>query len=323
MTPSIRGSIPKRARTVGRIVVSLGLLSFILVSVGVETVVSHLAEIRPSILALALVLAVCNVGLSAYKWQLLLRIKGIRLPFRTLFRYYYIGQFFNAFLPTMVGGDGVRAYYLYDGHETGSDAVSSVVLERFTGLVTVLGIGGVAAVVALDRIPPVVGGAILLVCLPGVAVLLGLLFTKTGRGIFERTLFGVDRFDLGDRLATAYDAIYEYRDARRALVPVLLVSVLFRVVLVVNNYLVAVGLGMDVPFVYFLVFIPLVEVLLFIPVSLQGFGVRETSYVYLFGSVGASAGLALTLGVVMQLVLGVFNNVIGGVVYLYSGDYSM
>lgn len=307
-------------RTAGRVAVSLLLLGVVIGSVGVETVLEGLAELRPAALVVALGLAVLNVAISAYKWGLLLRIKGISLPFRTLLSYYYVGQFFNAFLPTTVGGDGVRVYYLHARHDAGPDAVSSVVVERLTGLLTVLAIGGVAAAVVADRLPPVVSGTVL-VALPAGAVVVGVLFTGTGRGVLEGTLFRVSRFDLGDRLAGVYDATYDYRGAGRALVPVVALSILFRLVLVVNNYVVAVGLGMDVPFVYFLVFVPLVEVLLFVPVSIQGFGVRETAYVYLFGAVGAPAGAALTLGIAMQLVLGVFNNLLGGLVYL-RGPYS-
>ncbi|WP_276256216.1 lysylphosphatidylglycerol synthase transmembrane domain-containing protein [Halomontanus rarus] len=312
----------ERVRTLVRVVVSAVFLTFIVTTVGVETVLGNVSNVQPIVVVVAIGLSVCNVALSAYKWQLLLRIKGVRIRFSTLLRYYYVGQFFNAFLPTMIGGDGVRAYYLHEEHEAGPDAVSSVVVERLTGLVSVLAIGGLATLLVVDRVPPVVAGSVLLVCVPGTAVLLGLLFTAGGRGLLERTLFGIEWFGVGDRLTSTYDAVHEYRGSPRALVPVILVSLLFRFVLVCNNYVVATGLGMDVPFVYFLVFVPLVEILLFIPVSIQGFGVRETSYVYLFGTVGASAGLALSLGIVMQLVLGVFNNLVGGFVYLFGVDRS-
>ena len=308
-----------RAWMLLRVAFSAALLWFVLASVGVGSVVSNLAVLPPSVLALAVALAAFNVALSAYKWQLLLAVKDIDLPFRTLFVYYYVGQFFNAFLPTMVGGDGVRIYYLHGNHDAGADAASSVVVERLTGLVGVLAIGGVATVLLSDRLPTAVVATMLLVCVPGVGLLLALLFTSAGRRLLDRTLFDVERFGLGDRLSSVYDAIAAYRHAGRALVPVLAASVLFRLVLVANNYVVAVGLGMDVPFAYFLVFVPLVELLLLVPVSVQGFGVRETTYVYLFGAAGASSDLSLTLGVVMGLVLGVFNNVVGGVVYVASG----
>lgn len=308
-----------RVWAVARVVLSVALLWFVLSSVGVDAVVANLAVLPPAALAAALGLAVVNVALSAYKWQLLLRIKAIRLPYRTLLAYYYVGQFFNAFLPTMVGGDGVRIYYLHEAHDAGPDAASSVIVERLTGLVSVLAVGGIATLLLADRIPATVVWIVLLVCVPGVGLLLALLFTAFGRRLFERTVFRIDRFDLGDRAASVYDAVSSYRRSGRALLPVLLLSLLFRLVLVVNNYVVAVGLGMDVPFAFFLAFVPLVELLLLIPVSIQGFGVRETSYVYLFGAAGAAADVSLTLGVVMGLVLGVFNNVVGGAVYAFSG----
>ena len=113
-----------RAWMLLRVAFSAALLWFVLASVGVGSVVSNLTVLPPSVLALAAALAAFNVALSAYKWQLLLAVKDIDLPFRTLFVYYYVGQFFNAFLPTMVGGDGARIYYLHDNHDAGADAAS-------------------------------------------------------------------------------------------------------------------------------------------------------------------------------------------------------
>jgi len=310
----------QRLRTVLRVTVSLALLAFVVRSVGVDSFADALATVSPRILLVALGLSVVNVAVSTYKWGLLLRIKGIDVPFRTLVNYYYVGKFFNAFLPTNIGGDGVRVYYLHDGHDAGPDSVSSVVVERLTGLLTVLVLAGVASVFLLGRLPTAVVAAVFLVFVPGGVVLFGLLFTDAGRRLFERTLFRVERFGLGERVADAYGAIHAYRDAGRALVPVFALSVLYRLLLVVNHFLVALALGIHVPVVYFLAFVPLVELLLAAPVSIQGFGVREVSYVYLFGAVGVASGLALTLGVLMQLVLTVFNNVLGGLVYLANGD---
>jgi hypothetical protein len=58
---------------------------------------------------------------------------------------------------------------------------------------------------------------------------------------------------------------------------------------------------------------------LFLRVSIQGFGVGVASYVYLFGAVGAAAPDAVALGVIMSIVLGIVNNLIGGGIYLLHG----
>lgn len=302
-----------------RLAVSGGLLVYIVTSVGVDLILEHLGVLPPWVVAVALGLSAANVLVSAYKWQLVLGLRGIDIPLRFLYLYYYIGQFFNAFLPTTIGGDGARMYYLHDRHDVGADAASSVVVERATGLLSVFALAGVGAIVLMDRVSDVIVVAVAGGSLVGMAFSVWLLFDPRARRLFEATVFRIATFDLGPRLRSVHEAIWEYRADPLGLLPVIALSLLFRAIVVVNNYVVAVGLGMDVSIGYFLVIVPLVELVLLVPVSIQGFGVRETSYLYLFGAVGVSADVAVALGIVMQLVLGVFNNVVGGVVYLLDG----
>ncbi len=303
----------------GRIALSLGLLWYVLTSVGLETISDHILAVPGWVVPIALGLAFINIALSAYKWQLTLRLRDIRLTWRELFKYYYIGQFFNAFLPTTIGGDSARMYYLYDRHPVGEDAVSSVVIERATGLLSVFLLAGAGGLVLVGRISSVLVAGIVLGCGLGSLFALGVLFSRRLRAFLGRTMYRIERFDLGERLRAIHDAVLTYRDQPRALVRLIAISLVFRAIVVINTFVVAVGLGMDVSLGYFLVIVPVVEVLLLIPISIQGFGVRETTYLYLFSAVGATEGVAVSLGIVMQLVLTVFNNLVGGVFYIVDG----
>lgn len=303
----------------GRIVLSVGLLWYVLTNVGVGTIVDHVLAVPPWVGVIALMLAFVNIAISAYKWQLTLRLRGIDLPWRELFMYYYIGQFFNAFLPTTIGGDSARMYYLYDRHPVGQDAVSSVVIERATGLLSVFLLAGAGGLVLAGRIPALLAAGIVLGCGVGTIFALGVLFSRRLRALLGRTVYRIKHLDVGDRLAAVHDAVLTYRDRPRELVGLLAISLVFRGIVVINTFIVANGLGMDVALGYFLVIVPVVEMLLLIPISIQGFGVRETTYLYLFTAVGAAEGVAVTLGIVMQLVLTVFNNLVGAVFYIVDG----
>lgn len=301
--------------TIARIAISAVLLAVVVSRIGFDVLVEHLARIEPVVVGVAILLSVGNVTISAWKWRLLLGIKGRELPFRLLWTYYYIGQFFNAFLPTAIGGDAARIYYLHAEQDGGVDSVSSVVMERLTGLAAIFTVAGTAAIVGSGVVPGNVRRLAIAVSAIGL-VGIGLLFSNHTRSVLSGTVFRLDRFDIGHRTKNLFDSIQGYNAGFRQLGAVFALSLLFRGVLVVNNYVVAVGLGMDVPLLYFLVVVPIAELVLFVPISIQGFGVREATYVVLFTAVGASAPLALAVGVVMQLVLGVLNNVLGGIVYL-------
>src|SRR3954452_22280808 len=113
---------------------------------------SRLAAARLEYVAAGVLLYGAGQALSAWKWRLLLRPVGLgAVGYGRLLAFYFIGMFFNLFLPTVVGGDAVKAWLL--ARETGAVARStvSVFMERNLGLLALLTIAIVAAVWA----PPV------------------------------------------------------------------------------------------------------------------------------------------------------------------------
>ena len=77
----------------------------------------------------------------AWRWRLLLQAAGVQVPFRHVVRQYFVGIFVNNFLPSTVGGDVAKVYYLGDryGYRT---VTASVAIDR------ALGVGVLAALAA-------------------------------------------------------------------------------------------------------------------------------------------------------------------------------
>jgi uncharacterized membrane protein YbhN (UPF0104 family) len=105
----------------------------------------------------------------------------------------------------------------------------------------------------------------------------------------------------------------------RAVAWALGVSLLFNLLLVALNYLVARAVGVDIALAYFLLFVPVLSVTLTLPISIGGLGVREGMAVLLFtqAGVGEAAAVAASLGV--YLLSTVLAGLLGGLVYLAQG----
>ena len=76
--------------------------------------------------------------ISVIRWQRLLQAEGIRLPLWRLVLVYLQGAFFNLFLPTLIGGDIVRGYFIYkmtSGHDA---AIASVMVDRLAGFAALI-----------------------------------------------------------------------------------------------------------------------------------------------------------------------------------------
>src|SRR6476661_4804873 len=94
-----------RLRWLVRILVSLGIVVYILVDVDLGDLARALAGVAPGPVAGALGLYVGSQLLSAYKWSLIGRSVGFGQPVASYTRFYFIGMFFNLFGPSTIGGD--------------------------------------------------------------------------------------------------------------------------------------------------------------------------------------------------------------------------
>ena len=93
-----------------KIVISLVLLIGIIYFVGPTRIYNVLKTVDLGYFIIVIFIGMLCILVSALKWQLLLRAKGERMNFLVVLGLYYIGMFFNTFLPTSVGGDLVKAY---------------------------------------------------------------------------------------------------------------------------------------------------------------------------------------------------------------------
>jgi uncharacterized membrane protein YbhN (UPF0104 family) len=102
------------------------------------------AHLRWGLWLLAVPLYVLTQVVSSLRWQWLSRPLGFDRPLRHYFAFYFIGMFFNLVLPTSVGGDVVRAWYLDGGSGRRLSAFLSVFVERLSGLMVLIVIACVA-----------------------------------------------------------------------------------------------------------------------------------------------------------------------------------
>jgi glycosyltransferase 2 family protein len=104
------------------------------------------------------------------------------------------------------------------------------------------------------------------------------------------------------KLARLYGSYREYRNHQGALLRFIAWSALEQCVPIIGVYLTAAALGRDVSFLSCAIFVPLIMTLTQFPISLDGYGVREGLYVYLFALVGVSNTDAFVIGLVSHVI---------------------
>ena len=254
-------------------------------------------------------------ALSAYKWYLLLRPVRLAVGYARILAFYFIGMFFNLFLPTVVGGDAVKALLL--SRETGAPAraTMSVFMERNLGLLALLSIALLAAWQAPTM--NVAGVSLFVLTALLLAAFLAanaLLSTKVTYRLLDRVVAATPLRTLRPRAASIYDALAPYRRAPMEVAAAVLLSFLFQSVVIAVVFLNAHALNQQFPFFAVAVFVPLISLAGMLPISVNGLGLREALYVFFFGRLGASTEVAVSMAL-LYLAVTFLASLPGGLVY--------
>jgi uncharacterized protein (TIRG00374 family) len=236
--------------------------------------------------------------LSALRWRLLAQPLGLQGTLGRFTAIYFIGMYFNLFLPTSVGGDVLRAWYVDQGGGRKVEALLSVFVDRLNGFLVLLGIACVAAIFSPGVRVGLCGYEVPLAWLAwflGASAVLGLagvvLVSRLPLALNRLPLVGARMTGLARQLTTAIDL---YLRHPRLLLATTLLSLGVQAANVILVWLTGVALGVPVPFAYYWVVVPLLSVASMLP-SMNGLGVREGAMVLMLTPVGVSQTAALGL----------------------------
>src|ERR1044071_8257627 len=100
------------ALTLLKLIVSLGILAYIFTKfVDIRQLGTTLVRANWFYFTAAVFVYFLVSGLSAYRWHLLVKPQDLTVPFRKILAFYFLGMYFNFFLPSSIGGDVFKVYY--------------------------------------------------------------------------------------------------------------------------------------------------------------------------------------------------------------------
>src|SRR6266404_5925670 len=281
----------KTGLTLLKIVFSVGILVYIFTRVvHIQDLWANLKEASVSYLVAAIALYFLVQTISAYRWYLLLKPLDIETGFLKILSLYYLGMYFNFFLPSAIGGDVVKVYYLHK--ETGrlSASTASVFLDRDIGMGGLLLAGTAVAAYGGTRIPPENG-----VLLAPLFALIGVAFMAANLALFYRPTYNLlHRFlslfrmkSVDEKVERLYESVNSYRGQWGLATVTLIISLGVQFGCAFVNILAASAIGLHTQhgWIDYMVFIPAIGLIGMIPLSVNGAGWREASYILLFQTV--------------------------------------
>lgn len=277
--------------------VTLTLLFVLVRKIDLQKTLDFLRGTSIPILLVAGCVTVFQALLAVYRWGIILAHQRIRLPYQSLLRYFWLGLFFNQVLPSSVGGDAVRAYCLVkEGSGIGSASVA-VLLDRLIGMVGLVLLVFITLPLSANLISD---GALRLTLYLVVA-------SAMGAVAFILVLDGMTGKLRKWRIARGMTALS--KDGRRLLfsvapgVRLILLSIGVQLISVLSIAILALATGIDVHWTALLVVVPVAILLMTVPLSIAGWGVREGVMVVGLGYAGIGAEQAIALSILFGFLL--------------------
>jgi hypothetical protein len=300
----------RRLRPWIRLVVKLAIAALILFLIARSGLIhvrdfEHAAARWPLLLA-ALCALLLAPPLTSLRWGILLRAHDIHVPFRRLLSLTMTGLFFTIVAPGGMGGDAVRAVYLVRGQERRAEAATTVFLDRFLALVTLLFVGGVVLAfnarmlwnAELDRLGlfGMPGGRVVILgaALAGCVVLAFVVLASSRRVQRSALLISFwQHLPLGRKLGKVFAAVHHYRDRPYAVLAAFAVSIIAQVPQYAMYYLCARALGVDIRVWHCALIVPPAVLIRMVPLAPAGTGQGAAAMGILFPLVGISRGAAI------------------------------
>ncbi len=265
-----------------RVAVSLALLAWLVHMLPLQALADRLAHARPLPVAAAVGILALTYVAAGIRWARIARGLGIAVDRARKVRFVFVGMFASLFLPSTIGGDAVRAVLLARGREgMRARAFASVVLDRANGFAALLGLIGIAWLAA-GRGAAVAGWGMLALAALGV--------------------FGVRWLALVPRLRALPVASPDFRRAWLAALPL---SVFVQLGVIGAHVALGRAVGLTLAWPDWVLVVGLAALAAALPVSFNGIGVREASYVGLAGWAGGDETAAGAMAALWLLVLAI------------------
>ncbi len=300
-----------------KVIVSAGLIFFLLSRKSPRELAPYLEGMDHFQLVLAVSIFFASSILGALQWHILLRAGGVRLSFGKTFRLYFTGLFFNNFLPANVGGDAIK---IFDVVKTGNDphrVFAVTLLDRIFGVMGLCLLALFASVLLLADRSSTASSIYIIVFLACVIPVFLLVFNRNLSRWIRILLGRIRLWGLGEKIDRVLSHLGKLRDLRYLSGRVIMLTLLIQFLRIATHIFVGRALGIEMlgwDHVHFFVFVPMLGLIMILPISINGLGVRESAGIVLFTQIGIGEELAVLMEFITYVVQ-VFVSLLGGIFF--------
>lgn len=271
-----------------RIAISIIMLTVLFKRIDFHEIKKSIINTDHTVLIIGIIIYLLSQVLNAYKWKLIANNAGFSNKLKEYIDYYFVGLFFNLFLPTTVGGDISKAYYLskHDLQRRKAPAIYSVLAERYSGVVIIVWAGTIVLFTPIGNPIPAVFKILM-------SMLTILIFIVTP----AFPAFWMQFFKRKKWVRTMLRDIRAYWSNPRLVVKAIYWSTMYHMLVLAIHMVIGSAMGITVPIGYYIMAYSMAAMAGFLPVAFNGIGPREWAYIYFLSFAGVKESDALIFSI--------------------------
>lgn len=291
----------KKLKFLVKLIIGIAILIFLFSKTNVQEFIDMLATADYKYFIFALFLYIFGQIISTKKWMIISQQLGFNNTFLRYLRWYFLGMFYNTFLPTNIGGDAIKVVKMRDNntHKI-KRAVISVLTDRITG-----------------------------VCMLSIFIMAGWIFYNSkfiinilNLGIILSVLFGIltlifllnHKNIIPEKFAVIYDLVKSVCE-KKCMIKIIFISFVFHIFLIVIHCCIAKMYSMDIPTTYYFLLYPITAIIAALPISINGMGIKELIYVSMLNQFNIDTSHAIMFALTYNMVI-LFSSMTGFIPYI-------
>lgn len=263
--------------------IGIAIFVYIVYNLDIEKIIVVFLSINPIFIICSLTLTIPRLIIRNTAWQIIQKEQKITISFFQSLKIFLIGYFYGSITPGYIG-QLMRVPYMKEktGAPYGKLFVNSL-METIIHTLSLYGMMLIGALLVMGVLPE-------LLYISGTwVVLLAIIlfyFVKRERGekLFHLLIQYLIPKKLKTNLYRFVDTFYtDFPEIKKLLLPLIL-GIFTWIIIFSQEYIIVLALGIDIPYLYFLLLFPIANVVGFIPITFAGLGTRELAAIFLFST---------------------------------------
>lgn len=263
--------------------IGIAIFIYIVYNLDIEKIIVVFLSINPIFIICSLTLTIPRLIIRNTAWQIIQKEQKITISFFQSLKIFLIGYFYGSITPGYIG-QLMRVPYMKEktGAPYGKLFVNSL-METIIHTLSLYGMMLIGALLVMGVLPE-------LLYISGIwVVLLAIIlfyFVKRERGekLFRLLIQYLIPKKLKTNLYRFVDTFYtDFPEIKKLLLPLIL-GIFTWIIIFSQEYIIVLALGIDIPYLYFLLLFPIANVVGFIPITFAGLGTRELAAIFLFST---------------------------------------